>query len=529
VRSAGIGVAAMNRRVPSFAVPAGLFIAARLINMVVGLAMIPLLIHFLGGIGFATWAILLSCSVVFSELQLGIPAALVREVAVRPDHEAAAELWSSAAAMLIAIYAALFPVVMLSAAPLGDWLRLPLVGRWHPGAAIVAVYVCVALRAVMMTGSYSLLATFRFRYVAGISLAQALVSNTVATAAASLTRDLASTLVCFWLAQLAVVGAAYFIAQRHLGWRPALRLSDRRHMRGLVAYGVKIQVGEWAQTINFQADKFIIVRMLGLWPAALYEVANRSIAALRSIPASGMTPFLPIAAQEAGIGGDAAAATRRMVVAALYGVLVLFAAPLAVAPVFLYAWVGEMGYVSRHVFTCLAVGTAANLLVRPVTTLAQASGHAEIPARAATVSILLNLPLSLVLVQVWGVEGAALGSSIAMVVGAAVLLRQAAMRLGREAVKAVRDTLVQHWPLVVVCLLWGIAIHHAFRQWFLATPIQVRYGIGLRLRAGVLALGLYAACLLVLAIVKMRVIGVDEDEAELVTTVRAALTRWFRL
>jgi len=519
----------MSRSVPGFAQPAGLFIAARLINIVVGLAMIPLLIHFLGGIGFATWAILLSCSAVFTQLQLGIPTALVREVAVRPDHATAPGLWSSAAVLLVAIYASLLPLVTLSAAPLGEWLRLPLVGPWQPGVAIVAVYVCVAVRAVLLTGSDSLVAALRFHYVAGLSLAQALVSNTAATVAAGFTRDVGRTLIAFWLAQLVVVGAGCLLAQRHLGWRPRLRLSDRRDMKGLVAYGAKIQLGEWAQTINFQADKFIIVRMLGLWPAALYEVANRSILALRSIPASGMDTFLPIAAKEAGAGEDLSAAARRMSVAALYGVLVLFAAPLAVAPMFLYAWVGEMGYISRHVFTCLAIGTAANLLTRPVTALAQAAGHPQIPARAATVSILLNVPLSLALVRTWGVEGAALGSSVAMIIGALVLLHEARMRLDTEAATAVGDALARQWPLAVVCLAWGTGVHLTFRHWFLATPISVRYGVGLRIRAGVIALVLYAACLVVLAIVKMRVVGLDERELEVVTAVRAAVRRKLRL
>ena len=513
----------MSREAPSFAAPAGLFIGARLANMVVGLAMIPLLIHFLGGIGFATWAMLLSCSVVFTELQLGIPTALMREVAVRPGHAAAAGLWSSAVVLLIVIYLVLLPLVALGALPLGEWLRLPPVGHLHAGVAILGVYLAVALRAVMLTGSYSLLAAFRFHHVAGIAMAQALVSNTLATVAAGLTGSLGTTLVTFWLAQVAVVAAAYVFAQGHLGWRPRFQLCDRGHMRNLVAYGVKIQVGEWAQTINFQADKFIIARLLGLWPAALYEVANRSIVALRSIPASGMTTFLPIAAQQTATGGDMSGASRRMISAALFGVLVLFAAPLAIAPVFLYAWVGEMGYVSRHVFTCLAVGTAANLLARPVATLAQAAGHAEIPARAAIVSIVVNVPLSLALVRVWGVEGAALGSSVAMVIGATVLLYQARARMGSEMLEGVSGVLRRHWPLAAVCLLWSVAVHHGFRNWFLETPIAVRYTVGLRLHAGLAAVALYGACLLALAVVKVKVIGLEAHERAWLATARAAV------
>src|SRR5690349_3151810 len=128
----------MNGDPKSFAAPAAFFVGARLANMAVGLAMIPLLIHFLGGIGFATWAILLSLSIVFAELQLGIPTALTREVAIAPEPSATG-LWSSAAVLLIGIYSALMPLVALVAFFLGDWLRLPLVGAFRPGTAILAV------------------------------------------------------------------------------------------------------------------------------------------------------------------------------------------------------------------------------------------------------------------------------------------------------------------------------------------------------------------------------------------------------
>jgi O-antigen/teichoic acid export membrane protein len=488
--------------------------AARLVNMAVGLAMIPLLIHLLGGRGFAAWAILLSCSAVFNELQLGMHTALVRGVAVtnRGHPTAVAQLWSSAVAFLVAIHAAVLPIVVLGAWPLGEWLRLPNVGRWQPGTAILVVFVAVAARAVLITGTFTLFASARFHQAAALSLAQALASNTTATLAAWLTRDLAYTLVSFWVVQLLVVSTGFVIAQR-LGSRPRPSLVSGYLIRRLLAYGVKVQLSEWAQTINFQFDKFVIVRVLGLWPAALYEVANRSVLALRSIPSSGVDTFLPIATQWAAAGRSRDDAPRRMALLAFYGSVVFFAGPLAVAPVFLYAWVGEMGYISRHVFTYLVVGAAANLLALPLATLAQAAGRPEVQARAAMVSIILNIPLSLTLVRVWGVEGGALASSLAMILGMVILMREARAALGTEAVSAVSVTVLRHWPLAAVCLGWGGAVHFFFGRWLVTTPVHLRYGLRLRALAGVAALALYGACLLIVLLVKLR-IGFEADESQ---------------
>jgi len=56
--------------------------ASRVISMFIGLLMVPLLLHFLGGEGFAAWAIFWGISVVFAALQAGMPGAVVRFSAI---------------------------------------------------------------------------------------------------------------------------------------------------------------------------------------------------------------------------------------------------------------------------------------------------------------------------------------------------------------------------------------------------------------------------------------------------------------
>lgn len=400
--------------------PAALMMVCRLLNMAVGLAMIPALVHALGGQAFGAWAILLSVSAFWSELELGLSPALVKHLSValhtgKPGE--ATRVVSAALSVLAAVYALAVPLALLGGRGLAEWLRLPATPSLAPSGLLATVLVGAALRSVLLTGTYSLLAARHFGAVAALSLLQPMVSNLVATFTALATRDLGLTLLAFWAAQLAVVGVGFGEARRRLGWRFEPAAVDATTLRGLLSYGLRVQVHEWAQTVNFQFDKLVIVRLLGLWPAALYEVANRSVLALRSIPASGIETFLPTASIEAAEGGSAGERLHRMAVLSAYGILVFFAVPLAIAPVFLYAWVGEMGYISRWTFVALGLGASANLFALPLATLAQASGRPGLQARAAFVSMLVNVPLSLALVRVWGVEGAALGTAVAMVVG----------------------------------------------------------------------------------------------------------------
>lgn len=509
---------------PSFGAPAGLFVSGRIVNLAVGLLMVPLLVHSLGGLGFATWAILLSCSIVFAQLQVGIPTALAYEVAMagRAPPNVVARLWSSAAAALVVIHALLLPIIALAAKPVGEWLRLPRVGPWHPGVVILAVFICVAARSALLTGSAVLLGGLEFRRAAALSLAQALASNVIATVVAWVTRDLLVTLVAFWATQLTVAAACFAVA-RQRGGRLHPRGIGMDLIRRLLGNGVNFQVAEWAQTINFQFDKFVVVRVLGLWPAAIYEVANRSVLALRSIPASSTETMLPIAARQAASGEASIEHARRLGLLALYGVLLFCLVPLAVAPVFLYAWVGEMGYVSRHVFAWLAIGAAANLLALPVATLAQAAGHTRVQARAAIASIVTNVPLSLSLVHVWGQEGAAFGSSLAMLLGTGILLREARQVLGTDVTSAVRRAVVRHVPLVAVCLASGIVIHLAFAHWLLGLDVRIRYGVGMRAMGGLAAVALYGACVAMMLAVKVKVVGLDDQERDLVRRLAALI------
>jgi O-antigen/teichoic acid export membrane protein len=265
-------------------------------------------------------------------------------------------------------------------------------------------------------------------------------------------------------------------------------------LRELLHYGLANQAEGWAQFVNFQFDKFLIAAWVGLWGVAPYEVANRAVAALRSIPASGADTFLPnamVRADGAREAWDWYLASTRL---AAYGVVMFLLAPLAVAPVFLYAWTGEMGHLGRGVFLALCIGAVANVLALPAGTLAQAQGRPALLARAAGVSVAINLPLSLLLVLRFGAQGAAFGTACAMTVSAAVLVWAVHRHLGHPLAPTAA-LLARLWPAALVCALWGVAGMLVFDAWFATLPPDTRYARAVRLLPGMCAVAAYALCL----------------------------------
>lgn len=71
----------------SAALPVALLVVARIANLMLGLAVIPVLIHYLGGDGFAAWALLLAIGAALALLELGMALTYVKEVAPLIQHE----------------------------------------------------------------------------------------------------------------------------------------------------------------------------------------------------------------------------------------------------------------------------------------------------------------------------------------------------------------------------------------------------------------------------------------------------------
>jgi O-antigen/teichoic acid export membrane protein len=303
------------------------------------------------------------------------------------------------------------------------------------------------------------------------------------------------TLLAFWAAQICVVGGT-FVHTRAMSM-PAFGRGtlDLRCFRELCYYGLANQMTGWAQFVNFQFDKFIVAGMVGLWGVAPYEVANRAVLALRSIPASGAETFLPTAMTMRADREDAwnwyLASTRL----AAYGVCVFMIAPLAVAPLFLYVWTGEMGYVARWVFAALSLGAMASVLSLPAATLAQAEGRPGLQGRAAVLSIVVNVPLSLLLVLNWGLLGASIGTAVAMTLGAGQLVRAVHQRFGRRWAPTGR-LLASFWPLLLVGLFWGTLTYFFFNAWFATLDPVDRFSRVTRTYPGVFAAMIYGACLI---------------------------------
>ena len=234
--------AASQAGLPGLLGPAALMVGARLISMAMGIIAIPFLIRYLGGIGFAAWALLLALAAGFSLLDLGAPAIIVRYLAT----PAASGHWQRARSTLGAVwillglsYGAGLLVTLWVAEPLSAWLRLPGTALFAAREAVCIVFVASMLRAFLGTGTYTLYAARQFAVTARIAVLQPLLANLAAILTAWGSGRLDLTLLAYWVVQLGVLGVN-FVALRERCW-PRFDTAARSppRLREMCAYGLK--------------------------------------------------------------------------------------------------------------------------------------------------------------------------------------------------------------------------------------------------------------------------------------------------
>src|SRR5205823_2793289 len=97
-----------------------------------------------------------------------------------------------------------------------------------------------------------------------------------------------------------------------LGWN-----FERKLLREMFGYGLKISVSRVGNLICFQADKLIVSRVLGLAAVSFYEVSARLTSFMRAVPLVLLSALIP-ATSELGARRDGKKILRTYVLVSKY-------------------------------------------------------------------------------------------------------------------------------------------------------------------------------------------------------------------
>ncbi|MGQ0801659.1 MAG: oligosaccharide flippase family protein [Pseudomarimonas sp.] len=427
---------------------------ARGISIALGILGLPILMSSLGHLQFGAWAVLLGGVFAFGTLEFGLSSAVVRWASLAqsrtnsmgaPASPSLDAVLSNALLCTFIVYC-LGGVLLLSVVePIAAWLQLPETPLLSPANCILWVYSTVAAVALLRCANSLMQSSGRMRAFAVTSVAQSLTGAVLTWPVAFLTERLDLLLFANTFALLLVQSLAAVWTRRRVHWKMRRRHIELKLMAAMFRHGSALQLSDLATFVMFQFDKLIIAGVVTPSEVSHYEVASRSAQALGQLPQAPFAALTPVWTRQHARDESLAAPAVQMLRITIIGIGFFLLLPLAVAPIGLFAWVGQVGYHAAAVFMLLTVALIANLLVLPLSICAQAIGRASLELRRALIAMICNAPLTLTLIQVYGKEGAALGTAIACVLANAWFATQ----LMRALHLSIRQFLSALWPVVL--------------------------------------------------------------------------------
>jgi O-antigen/teichoic acid export membrane protein len=208
---------------------------------------------------------------------------------------------------------------------------------------------------------------------------------------------------------------------------PGLKFNLRavkKHFFMLLRYGANLQISMAAVLVNFHLDKLLVNRFIDASHVTFYDIGSRLPVAARTVPTMLLSALVP-ASSELEVREGKTAIYQLFCRASKYVALValpLFAGAIATGRSFIAAWMGQGFDPSVVVMSILCIGYSANIVAGSVSPIVMGMGRPEYLRNTETISLFLNVLLSVVLIKQYGFYGAPLGTTIAMSVAAVYYL-----------------------------------------------------------------------------------------------------------
>ncbi len=377
--------------------------------------------------GSALYAVATSIVALLPFSDLGLGLALVTQLPKVADDLAAARRVVSTSFATLALVAVVAVTTVVLITPWVSWRGVLGVGTDSSAAsAALIVVVGVAVGGPVSVAGKTLFSLGRVGWFFGIDCCSAVVSICLAAGGlivkAPVEYFIASTV---WSPVVtASVASVVVFCFRWTHLRPSVAFVSKAVLRRQLALGMTLAYAGIAVAISMQSDLLIVSHLLDENAVASYGLAMRLGVIFFSLSAVFITPLWPefarlINTRQVGIIRRLLYSTTVRVTAAAV-VFLIFATVLG--PPLLRLWSDHAQAVSAALCGAVALNVGVQAVQLPVSMFVNARGQKTVIATTATAMCAVNLVLSVVLTLWLGVEGPALGTTAAVIVGLAAPL-----------------------------------------------------------------------------------------------------------
>lgn len=178
-----------------------------------------------------------------------------------------------------------------------------------------------------------------------------------------------------------------------------------------VVFGIKSQIGNAFQILNYRLDHLLLGVFLTPEKVAVYFVATKSVEFFRFFTASIVFVFEPIFAAQ--VKNDARARVQKMIVPLLLANLVLLSVGVLLAPLLYPLVFGEWSTDARMPLIILAIGLAISGANSLFGAFFLGQGHPGVTTITSLAGLIVTVVFALALIPTYEIVGAAITSSLA--------------------------------------------------------------------------------------------------------------------
>jgi O-antigen/teichoic acid export membrane protein len=438
---------------------AALNLVGQVLPLLVAIAAMPRIVRGLGAAEFGILGIAWLLLSYVSEIGFGrATTKFIAEAIAKHEHAELGRVAWATITLQAGIGGALAAILALTTTWLTyDILKIP--GDLAPDAEIALLIVACMVPAVLIGAAFRgvIEAAQRFDLVNLVRVPASAANFLLPLIALGLGWHLRGVLVLLLLSRIAVLFAFAILALRLF---PVLRSAvrfDQLQMRKVIRFGSWITVSSLAGPMVLYLDRFLLGVLVSIAAVGYYTAPYELVTRLWIIPASLNATLFPAfstlatSKQHRGAQQLAAQSMKFLAVAVAPAVVVIIAG----APDLLRVWIGDdYAVTSAAALQILAVGVLVNSIAHVPYSLIQGVGRADLTAKLQVIEVPIHLGISLLLIPILGVTGAALAWTIRNVLDAILVFLVAARVAGIDKSVIASERLPQTALLI---LAWSVA------------------------------------------------------------------------
>lgn len=463
----------------------------RVIILPIGLAIVPIIIKFIGVEGYGVWIMIQTLLAYSSVMDMGFSPAITKYTAEydgQGDHRKMIQIFNTLFVVYLFLFLILFLLVFVGKGLIVDTLIRPI----HIPKETASFALIISVLVFCLTMVFSIYPSF----LNGLQRMD--VTNKVDSISSVIKFALSVLFLYFgWeIKGLALAGgisciiviAMYIYATKriapYLTFNPFLfNLKTLQEIWGFSMYGAMSNV---VAMIHLQLDKLIINYFLGVNSLALYDIAHRLVSFLWGLCGSFVVPIMP-AISKIHISGGIEKSKEVFQTVFKYTSLIvcpLFLFVSVFAHTLIVAWLGN-GYENAvSVLRILSVAYMMNILCGPVTSVLTGMGSYKIPFYGGVVASVAAVLFCTILSIKFGILGCAVGILLAFILADTFLFVWLQRLFGASSLSRLAYRSIG-FPVVISIIIFSVAnvlIGHFFSNPYIglmlaSSALLIVYGV----------------------------------------------------